>query len=310
MQRFRSGACLAILLLLPPALARAASAGSSANDVVRWDSDRCGALSVQVGHRTGSPGALRVASWTVVLARPGGGGGGRLHAETLSTAGPPALDTLAPLFAGGLLVGIEEHRPKACDLAHSFREAAAELASLAPGATASERWTGVRAVSGDANADANVIRLEASHDPNGTARLRAETEGFSAAGNDMTAEPVERSLVAVSMPFAEASRLAAGGTLGPSDVVTIDRATVETGDGRVEASGTYTPTTRQGQLHVVATDFDDLKNALPVAERTEAGAAFLILRMAGRTTDDGATAWDVVIDDTHMTINGIPLPLP
>ena len=311
MQRFRSGASLAILLLVsPPALALAAT-GATSDAVNRWDGGRCGALSVRIGHRTGDPGALRLAPWTVVLARPDGGEGGRLRADALSTTGPPELDPLAPLFAGGLLIGMEKHRPSACDLAHSFREAAAELASLAPGATASERWTGVRAVSGDgANADARVIRLEASHDRSGIARLSAETDGFSAAGNDMTAEPIDRSRVTVSMPFTEARRLAAGGSLGPEDVVTIDRATVETGDGHVEATGTYTPATRQGHFHVVATDVDDLKDALPVGERTEAGAAFLMLRMAGHAADNGATEWDVVIDDSHMTINGIPLPLP
>ena len=311
MQRFRSSAALALLALVAsPAVARAATGVPVPVDVGHWDAVRCGALSVEAGHGTGGPGGLHLAPWTVTLRRPDGGAGGRLRADALSTIGPPALDRLAPLFAGGLLVGMEKHRPAQCDLAHSFREAAAALAALAPGETASERWAGVRAVSGDANADASVIRLEASHDRQGTARLSAETDGFSAAGNDMTAEPVDRSRVTVSMPFAEARRLATGGTLGPQDVVSIDHATIETGDGRVDATGTYTPSLRQGRFHVVATDVDDLKNALPVAERTEAGAAFLMLRMAGHAAADGATEWDVTVDDAHMTINGIPLPLP
>ncbi len=311
MQRFRSSAGLAILAFVSsPSLACAATGLSGTVDVGHWDAVRCGALSVEVGHGTGSPGELHLAPWTVTLRRPDGGAGGRVRAGARAPLGPPARGRRAPGFAGGLLVGMEKHRPAACDLAHSFREAAAALAALAPGETASERWTGVRAVSGDANADASVIRLEASHDRQGTARLDAETDGFSAAGNDMTAEPIDRSRVSVSMPFAEARRLATGGTLGPQDVVSIDRATIETGDGRVDATGTYTPSLRQGRFHVVATDVDDLKNALPVAERTEAGAAFLMLRMAGHAAANGATEWDVMVDDAHMTINGIPLPLP
>ncbi len=304
MQRVRTALWAAALLTPLSVLPRQARAGDTA-----WDAAHCGTLDVSVGHSVGPPGGLHVAPWTVRLTRPDGSAGGRLRATSLATSGPPALDALAPLFAGGLLVGMEAHRPRACDLTHGFRQAAAELSALGPGQSASERWSGVRAVSGGSNADAGAIRLEATHGRDGTARLSAETQELSTAGNDATSEPVRVSRITVSMPYAEASRLAAGGTLSPEDVVTIDRATIETEDGRVMATGSYVPATRRGRLHVVATDFDDLKNALPVGERTEAGAAFLMLRLAGHSDPDGSMSWDITLDDHRMTINGVPLPL-
>ncbi len=294
----------AVLLLAGGRAAPAAAAD------LAWDAARCGALAVRPGRVTGHPGATAVAPWAVRLSRPDGDPGGHLRAARLVTGGPPGLDALAPLFAGGLLVGMERDRPAGCDLTHSFRNAAAELAGLAPGQTATETWTDIDAESGRSFASAETIRLEATRGGDGTVHLLSVVTGLSTAGHDMTAEPISRALVRVSLPHAEAARLASGAPPAPGDIVTIDDVSIESGDAQVHASGFLQPADRQGRLHVVATDWDAIKDALPVEQRTEAGAAFLMLRLAGRETANGATSWDVVLDDDHMTINGIPLPLP
>lgn len=301
----------AALASLPTRAAMPVPGGAGALQPLAWDAARCGRLASEAGTVAGSPGARRLADWAVRLFRPDGGDqAAHLHARAVETSGPPALDALAPLFAGGLLIGMERDRPRGCDLAHSFREAASALALLPPGGSASERWTGIRAESGRSFADSAAVELEATRGRDGVARLRSATRDLSTAGPDMTADPVALSTVAISLPYDVARRLAAGGEPGPNDAVTIDRATIESGDAHVLATGVFFPAERRGRFHLVANDFEALKNALPVEDRTEAGAAFLVLRLAGHAEPDGALSWDIALDDAHMTINGVPLPLP
>ena len=292
--------------LLPVAAARAVTLPDPG-----WDAARCGALAVTTGAVSGSPGARRVENFSAVLSRPGhpGDAVGHLHAAALRTDGPASLDTLPSLFAGGLLVAAESDRPHGCDLAHAFRRAAEDAASLPDGARATQSWRALRAAVDGGTYDADRLVLHAENAAGGITRITEEASGLSSAGNDMTATPIGRASIAVSIPHARLVAMANGAPVGPDTVVTVDHMLLSSADTRIEASGEVRPGVRSGHMTVRAQNMEGIKEALPVGERDRVGAMMLIMRLAARRGADGTLEWDVVWSSDEVTINGVSLPM-
>lgn len=305
----RLSAAALLAALAAPLLPMPASA-ASAREALGWDAARCGALTVDAG---GPPGGRRteLTDWSARLARPGapGDGAGRFDAQTLSLAGPPALDGLPALLAGALLVGLETHRPSGCDLTHALREAAITLAGLPPGGSAEEHWRGARAAAGRNDVTMATLRLRASHEPGGLTVFEQKATGVSAAGDDMTATPLAETSLVASAPSARIAAIAAGGPLRPDDTVTISRLRIAGDDAFIEASGNLHPASRSGHLVVRARNMEAVRDALPAEERSRAGAALLVMRLAARREDDGTLLWDVSFEDAVVTVNGVPVPV-
>ncbi len=301
----RYGPLLLTLLLALPSAARAALPDPG------WDEARCGRLTIATGHTSGQPGDRRIDNLRATLATVGAPDdiASHLRASALRTDGPASLDTLPSLFAGGLLVAAEHDRPHQCDLLHAFRRSAEDAASLPEGAQADQRWTGLRVETRGATYDAATLHLHAENDQGGITRISEEATGLSSAGNDMTATPIAHASIKVSMPHARLVSLANGHPLAPDDVVTVERLVLSSDDTRVEASGEIRPAARAGRMTVHAENMEGIKDALPVADRTRAGAAFLIMRLAAKQEPDGTLGWEIVWDDDGVTINGVSLPM-
>ena len=299
-----------VFLVLPLALTPIAARAVTLPDP-GWDATRCGALTITTGTVSGAPGARQVQDFRAVLARPGqpGDAAGHLHAASLRTDGPAALDTLPSLFAGGILVAAETSRPQGCDLAHAFRRAAEDAAALPEGARATERWRALRAEIDGGTYDVEALTLHAENGAGGITHITEEATGLSSAGNDMTASPIGHASIAVSIPHARLVAMAHGAPVGPDTVVTVDHMILSSADTRIEASGEIMPGVRSGHMSVRARNMEGIKEALPVGERNRVGAMMLIMRLAAKREADGTLAWDVVWDRDDVTINGVTLPV-
>jgi hypothetical protein len=299
----RSITLCALLLVSPAAHAALPDPG--------WDAAHCGRLTVSAGSVSGAAGNRAVSDLKAVLSAVGAPGDatGRLHAAMLHTTGPASLDTLPLLFAGGLLVGTERHRPEGCDLQHAFRRSAEDAASLPAGTQADQHWTGIRIENGGDHYEAATLRLHASNGPDGITRISEDATGLSSAGSDVTATPIAHASIKVSMPHDRLVSLAAGHSLTPDDVVRVEHIELTGGDMAIAASGTVRPAARAGHMMVRAENMEAIKDALPVGDRVRAGAAFLIMRLAAKREPDGALSWDVVWDDDGVTVNGVSLPV-
>ena len=294
-------AALAALAVLCPGAAPAAGL---------WDAARCGALTIAAGSQAGPPGNRHAADWRATLAAPSGGEeAGRLHAHALATEGPPELDGLPALVAGATLITLDPDRPHACDLQHAFREAAINLGSLPPGASAGERWTGIEAHSHGNDLSLGALRVRVANGTAGQTQVDVEARAISAAGTDMTATPIASSTIRLSAPTDRVRAIARGDALRADDTIHIELVRFAGGDALVEATGIVHPANRSGHLDVRARDMEDLRDALPADERTRAGAAFLVLRLAANKDPDGTLHWDVAWEDRLVTVNGVPLPL-
>ena len=274
-----------------------------------WDAQRCGTLAVSTTGVAGSPGALHVDDFRAELSPPGKGSGSRLHAKGLRVSGPASLDGLPVLFAGGLLVALERDRPRGCDFEHAFRRSAEAAAALPEGAEADQRWTALQAETGGDEYRAATLHLHATNGAGGTTHILEEATGLSSAGNDMTATPIARALIRVSMPHQRLVALAAGEELAPSDAVTVDELTLTSQATHLEAHGMVEPASRSGHLVVHAQNMEGIKDALPAGERDRAGAMFLVMRLGAKQEQDGTLSWDVVWDGESVTVNGISLPM-
>ena len=256
-----------------------------------WDAQRCGTLAVSTTGVAGSPGALHVNDFRAEF------------------SGPASLDGLPVLFAGGLLVALERDRPRGCDFEHAFRRSAEAAAALPEGAEADQRWTALQAETGGDEYRAATLHLHATNGAGGTTHILEEATGLSSAGNDMTATPIARALIRVSMPHQRLVALAAGEELAPSDAVTVDELTLTSQATHLEAHGMVEPASRSGHLVVHAQNMEGIKDALPAGERDRAGAMFLVMRLGAKQEQDGTLSWDVVWDGESVTVNGISLPM-
>jgi hypothetical protein len=271
-----------------------------------WDAQRCGALSVSAASVSGSPGERRVEGFRAALAEPDAP---HLRADTLRTSGPASLDGLPILFAGGLLVALEHHRPDGCDFEHAFRRSAETAAALPQGAQADQRWTGLRVETGGDDYRVASLHLHAVNGAGGITHISEEATGLSSAGNDMTATPIAQASIRVSMPHERLVALAAGQKLKPSDAVRVDALVLNSADTHLDAHGTVEPASRSGHLIVHAQNMEGIKAALPVGDRDRAGAMFLVMRLGAKQEQDGSLSWDVMWDGNDVTINGISLPV-
>lgn len=307
----------AVLLLAPMLLASLAhgahaapAPAPAAADGFAWDAKDCGALSVTEGARSGRPGALRLQRFAATLQPPPGGSGGPDHltAAAVRLDGPPSLDPLPPLFAGGLMVGLQKTKPAQCDLTHGFERAAELVAGLPTGKSADQRWSALRIDAGENKLDANALHLHVESLPGDLMRVSEEVSGFTDAGGDPDQVPVGQVLIRVSAKRSRLQALASGGSLDPNDVVAIERIQVVSGTAKIDAHGTYHPATRTGHLDIRAEDMEAIRQALPASERNRVGAAMLILRLSATHDPDGALSWKVDWSGSSITVNGVTLP--
>ncbi len=287
-----------------------ASAPVAAASAPLWDAGRCGALAIASGAEVGPPGNRHAADWRATLAAPGSQDtAGRLHAHALASEGPASLDGLPALVAGATLIVLDPDRPHACDLQHAFREVAISLGTLPPGGSAGERWTGIEAHSHGNDLSVGALRLHVTSGPRGQTAVEADARAISTAGTDMTATPIAAATIRLSAPSDRVAAIARGDALRDDDTIHIELVRFSGGDALVEATGIVHPANRSGHLDVRARDMEGLRDALPADERSRAGAAFLVLRLAANKDPDGRLHWDVAWEDRLVTVNGVPLPV-
>ncbi len=293
--------------------ARAAAAPGAFGAAPLWDAARCGALTIAAGTQAGPPGNRHAADWHATLASTAGdGGAGRLHAHALASDGPASLDGLPALVAGATLIVLDPERPHACDLQHAFREVAISLGTLPPGGSAGERWTAIEAHSHGNDLSVGSLRLHVASSASGArgqTEVEADARAISAAGTDMTATPIAAATIRLSAPSDRVAAIARGDALRPDDTIHIELVRFSGGDALIEATGIVHPANRSGHLDVRARDMEDLRDALPADERSRAGAAFLVLRLAANRDPDGMLHWDVAWEDKLVSVNGVPLPM-